>query len=375
MKMLEASTVSNSNVFDALRKQSEKIVANGDDRSTDKTYTADKYSGLAANEALFARALTSALAEYIPETNNKIPSFENVSYFPASLAGTNVGLTQNDPDFVQSNVLASIENTIRTLTAKGASPEELNFLKEQAVEGIQRGFSKAEKELTEVTGNALIDKIQQTKESLLNSVVSLEVPQPNQKVLDVKQSETLELHLKNDRPINVTFSLANLENDNSDFAFTTLNNNVSISISGDLNGIEQDDVIRAFDGASNLVHTFFRTDVEKVLDTIERNGLSRSSFIDNSDKLTNIDFGNAALKYSEVAELSSESVIGARELGEVRAYSKQLNESISLADSLFASQNHYKEIINGIINQVKDVQVPDLLSAINKIHSFNSRLI
>jgi alkylhydroperoxidase family enzyme len=40
-----------------------------------------------------------------------------------------------------------------------------------------------------------------------------------------------------------------------------------------------------------------------------------------------------------------------------------------------ASDQQYSEIINGLVNQMKDVQVPDLLQAINRFHAFNSKFI
>jgi hypothetical protein len=41
----------------------------------------------------------------------------------------------------------------------------------------------------------------------------------------------------------------------------------------------------------------------------------------------------------------------------------------------FEGLAEYNEIINGIVNQMEDVQVPDLLTAINRFHSFNSQFV
>jgi hypothetical protein len=43
------------------------------------------------------------------------------------------------------------------------------------------------------------------------------------------------------------------------------------------------------------------------------------------------------------------------------------------SESTFSSAKDFNQVINGLVNQMKDVQIPDLLQAINRFHAFNSK--
>jgi hypothetical protein len=54
-------------------------------------------------------------------------------------------------------------------------------------------------------------------------------------------------------------------------------------------------------------------------------------------------------------------------------YVSKLMNLMEKSNELFDDEGQYKDIINGIVNQMSDVQVPDIVQAINKFYTFNSK--
>jgi len=50
-------------------------------------------------------------------------------------------------------------------------------------------------------------------------------------------------------------------------------------------------------------------------------------------------------------------------------------DTFANAESTLESNEDYNTLIGGLINEMKDVQVPDLVSAINRFHAFNQTLL
>ena len=50
-------------------------------------------------------------------------------------------------------------------------------------------------------------------------------------------------------------------------------------------------------------------------------------------------------------------------------------DTFANAENKLASSEDYNALIAGLINEMKDVQVPDLISAINRFRSFNQTLL
>ena len=59
----------------------------------------------------------------------------------------------------------------------------------------------------------------------------------------------------------------------------------------------------------------------------------------------------------------------------VSQYIDKMVKTFESAERHLQSNEDYNALINGIINEMKDVQVPDLVSAINRFHSFNKTLL
>ena len=56
----------------------------------------------------------------------------------------------------------------------------------------------------------------------------------------------------------------------------------------------------------------------------------------------------------------------------VAEYVNRYLDILENSKSTLANDEDFNQVINGLVNQMKDVQVPDLLQAINRFHSFNS---
>lgn len=373
MKLLETSAVSNVSVSRALHEQVVIAEVVNDDRSTSKSYTSDEYVGVAANDAVFTKALNSALSDYMPTSKQAPLASQNDNNVPPSLYERR----PNDAgaELAFASVLSSIESTIKSLTAHGASIDAINSLKEQAIKGIEQGYSKAERELEALTGETFSENFLQTKESLVDSVIRLSVREASDTPISTEQNSTFTMELLDGQKIDVTFGLARHQDNTEDLIFTTNNNNVSLSITGALTDETNEKVIQAVNAADRLVSAFFNSDIEQLFDSLINNGYTRNTITNDPQRQIDLELKSNARRYLQIAELGNEKTTRGNEIAHIRDYKAQLSETVKLADSIFASQNQHKEIINGLINQIHDVQVPDLLSAINKIHAFNARLV
>ena len=62
-------------------------------------------------------------------------------------------------------------------------------------------------------------------------------------------------------------------------------------------------------------------------------------------------------------------------LYERHQYLEKMMSAFENATNTLESGEDYNSLIAGIINEMEDVQVPDLVTAINRFHSFNQQLL
>lgn len=59
----------------------------------------------------------------------------------------------------------------------------------------------------------------------------------------------------------------------------------------------------------------------------------------------------------------------------ISQYLEKMMSAFENATNTLESGEDYNSLIAGIINEMEDVQVPDLVTAINRFHSFNQQLL
>lgn len=59
----------------------------------------------------------------------------------------------------------------------------------------------------------------------------------------------------------------------------------------------------------------------------------------------------------------------------VAQYLEKMLSVFEQSNQTLQSLGDYNTMINGIINEMKDIQVPDLVQAINRFHSFNQQML
>ncbi|GEM_PF-6390843 len=375
MNMLETSAVSNVSTLGMLRNDDVVLSAKGVEKPTNNSIATDKYVGKAANDAIFTGALSSALKQYASSPKR----FDTAVAILPQPSAANYIKSRNlisSPEEMSNSVMANIERTIKMVSAKGATELEIDALKKQTIDGIEKSFVKAESELASLGGTEFSEKLSKAKINILQSINELDIPIQNKADKEASAAQLSDLQLKSGDLINVTFGLSNIKNASSGFIFTTSTNNVSIGVSGDsTDKTSQTQIMQLFNETDNLVNAFFKGNIELSFEKLKYTDSSISSLSNNAEKLVTSELKSSAKKYLQVAELTSDSLAAVNEFAQLTQYSSQLSETMRLADRIFASQNQYKEIINGIVNQLEDVQVPDLLSAINRIHTFNSNFV
>ena len=76
--------------------------------------------------------------------------------------------------------------------------------------------------------------------------------------------------------------------------------------------------------------------------------------------------------YKEVSDGDSSEL--KKYMRPIKEYMDELKALNQLLDTTLKDGEGYKELVNGVINQMKEVHVPDVLSAINRFHLFNGRI-
>jgi hypothetical protein len=79
-------------------------------------------------------------------------------------------------------------------------------------------------------------------------------------------------------------------------------------------------------------------------------------------------------KYDEVKNYS-ETAADLKAPKAVAQYLNKVLDGLNTANEQLENEGDFKAVINSLVNELKDVQVPDILTAINRFHSFNAKLL
>jgi len=157
--------------------------------------------------------------------------------------------------------------------------------------------------------------------------------------------------------------------------FTTQASNLSFSLNGELSNDEAHAMANIINQVDDLANTFYRKDIEGLYNRAISLGYDDSA-ISNMSKSIAIDRKSGTTAYQDVKHLSETANV--EDLASVKAVSNYVTRLMGVmegAERELSSQQDYNDVINGLVNEMKDVQVPDLLHAINKFHAFNAKFV
>lgn len=362
-----------ANVFDFKEKQALQRERAGEN--------ADIFRSVNTNDAVAAKVLSFSISQRF-ETSFAAKSIEtsvkaNKLHVIDNSAGFNI-------DTVVENVLGFVTSALTELSRNGASSDDLSYFKKQALDGVNVGVEQAKAELSKVKDDTLTKNIEISRTRILEGIDNL----PSQAseylkgnaVVPEEPLKEFRILTKGGKPIDITFGSTAFINESTSThqqqLFTTQASNLSFSVAGDLSKEEFNALADVINRADDLTNTFYRKNIEQIYDKAKRAGYEDASLLNLSSQSKVNHKNNIVNVYEDIKHFQEHAKL--EDVSSPKAVAQYLSRLINVLDASereLASKQEYKQLINGLVNQMKDVQVPDLVQAINRFHEFNAKFI
>lgn len=342
---------------------------------------------------------------------------------PKELADKKVEEKNNslfDFEKVAKNVMRFVGGVIRGAADGGASDEKLNGLFSQAREGVSRGFAMAEKDLAGFMNEELENGISKSRELIDTGIDDLETDIFNRQGVEngnvarvstlsaasVSNEQSGQLSIRTKDGDEVTFSFESLQSfqasqqtsfqtqsisdGSGDGATTNVSaqqttafeyyerSGISFSLKGELDEAEMKSIADLVGQVQDLADTFYKGDVDKAFEEALSLGFDDKELVGYALQL-NRSTQTDVLKAYENIQHYNEDKDGRSQYGNVVSpvsqYLEKMMNTFESAETTLASNEDYNTLIAGLISNMEDVQVPDLISAINRFHTFNQTLL
>lgn len=300
-----------------------------------------------------------------------------------------------DFEEVARNVLNFVGNVIKKAASDGAPEDQLNSLFEQARYGVSKGIKLAEDELGENTSDEVKEGIANSKAAIFDGIKNLETSifdkteQSGSIIsnsLSMQKAELSEFSVRtrDGDEVQITFGMREntlaeqitADNGSSQTKFIyQQSTNFTLQIKGELDDGELSAIGDLVAQADDVANMFYRGNIQEAYEKALDIGYDNKELSNFAIQLTKIENSQQLQKYGEVQRYSDAPSADLKAPKAVAEYvNKVLNGMNQAADQL-GSQEDFNSIINSLVNQMKDVQVPDILTAINRFHSFNAKLL
>jgi len=342
---------------------------------------------------------------------------------PKELADKKVEEKNNslfDFEKVAKNVMRFVGGVIRGAADGGASDEKLNGLFSQAREGVSRGFAMAEKDLAGFMNEELENGISKSRELIDTGIVDLETDIFNRQGVEngnvarvstlaaasVSNEQSGQLSIRTKDGDEVTFSFESLQSfqasqqtsfqtqsisdGSGDGAITNVSaqqttafeyyerSGISFSLKGELDEAEMKSIADLVGQVQDLADTFYKGDVDKAFEEALSLGFDDKELVGYALQLnrsTQTDVLKAYENIQHYNEYKDERSQYGNVVSPVSQYLEKMMNTFENAETTLASNEDYNALIAGLISNMEDVQVPDLISAINRFHTFNQTLL
>ncbi|MEQ5809136.1 DUF5610 domain-containing protein [Alteromonas sp. NFXS44] len=325
-----------------------------------------------------------------------------------------------DFEEVAKNVLRFVGGVIQGAARGGADEEKLGNLFSQAREGVSRGIAMAEKDLGGLMNDDIstgIDRSRSLIEYRINALESdlLGIQNEDQlaaggvaSALNVNssnsESASLTIRTRDGDEVQLSFESLRAYQYASEqtVAYTTEQGQggdgngyqnvvatdstsysyfdrqgISFSLKGELDEGELTAIADLVESVNDLADTFFGGDLDKAFEKALELGFDDQELTGYALQLNRTQQTEVVKTYGAIQHYRDGSESGSHG-DEAKPVAQYLNKMLNVFDSArqqLASGEDFNTLINGLINEMKDVQVPDLVSAINRFHSFNQRLL
>lgn len=317
-----------------------------------------------------------------------------------------------DFEKVAKNVLRFVTNVIQSAADSGADKSKLSDLIGQARDGVAKGIAMAEKDIGGLmndeiasgidSSRALInDKISDLEKRLLNP----EAPQSsgvNQVAMgSIASSEgSLLIRTKDGDELRLSFEslqqfqyhqqtlVGNQTKAVADEQSSTPNSveaysfyersGISFSLNGELDEAELESIAELVGEANDLADTFFGGDMDKAFAQALTLGFDDQELTGYALQLNRTQQAEVVHAYESIKHYN-DSTADANSHGNVVSpiaqYLDKMMDVLNMSEERLESGKDYNTLLNGLISEMGEVHVPDFISAINRFHTFNQRLL
>lgn len=300
-----------------------------------------------------------------------------------------------DFEEVARNVLSFVGNVIKKASADGASDDKLSSLFDQARYGVSKGIKLAENELGANSTDEVKQGIAKSKASIFDGIQKLETSifdktEKNDTIvsdsLSLQKAELSEfsVHTRDGDEVQIRFGVRESTSKESFMAYNGIlqgsliyqqTSSFSLQIKGDLDEAELQAIGDLVAQADDVANTFYHGDIEKSYNKALEIGFDNKELSSFALQLTKVESSQKIQKYGEVQQYSETPSVDLKAPKAVAEYLNKVLEGMNRAAQQLGSQEDFKSVINSLVNEMKDVQVPDILSAINRFHTFNTKLL
>ena len=328
-----------------------------------------------------------------------------------------------DFEKVAKNVLKFVGGVIRGAADGGASDEKLNSLFSQAREGVSRGFAMAEKDLAGFMNEEIEQGMTKSRDLIDTGIDDLETDifgreQANAVTLSSlnavaasdEKSGSLTIRTKDGDEVSFSFeslrsfqasqqlnfeaqtsegqpSTENGEQSETNFSASYTQqtsyqyyerSGISFSLKGELDEDELDSIADLVGQVQDLADTFYSGDIDKAFEEALSLGFDDKELVGYALQLNRTTQTEVLKTYENIQHYSEDNNDNAKYgnvVSPVAQYLEKMMDTFANAENKLASSEDYNALIAGLINEMKDVQVPDLISAINRFRSFNQTLL
>ncbi|WP_395341511.1 DUF5610 domain-containing protein [Ningiella sp. W23] len=347
-------------------------------QSNQRAPSADRYSATGSHESVAAKVLSFSVGKGIEGATQSQSGNLALKLQEPEIDSKPM---EFDIDLVRKNVIGFVTQSLNEFANNGASEEQLQSFRQQAIEGITLGVENAKKELGNYISEPLEELINSKQAQMIEEVkaIPLNAVFASQNTSSTEQdAQTSSFFMRIPSGAQVDIELgARVFNEEQGKAsdleiYTTQASNLSFNISGAVSTTERRDLADLINEVDAVIDTFYRQNIESSYSSALALGYENEQFVKMASTSEN-SVSNAYENVRLMGTLERGQAVEAPKL--VSAYVAKLMDMSANIEQKLASQEDYQDIINGLVNQMKDVQVPDLVQAINRFHKFNAKFI
>jgi hypothetical protein len=155
-------------------------------------------------------------------------------------------------------------------------------------------------------------------------------------------------------------------------------NNLSFSVRGQLDQQELQAIGDLVNDANDLTELFFDDDIEGAFQNALELGYNQQELSGFALQLTKRQQVQVVSAYERISNFNEGSDSKADPVQTVKPVSQYLDKMLGVleqAQQRLQDNSAYEQLVNGIVNQVGKLETSDLVSAINRFHTFNNQLL